>query len=183
MSLAQALQQTGAIDSMARELGVDNQTAQSAAGALLPAIVAGLGRNHVGASGSGGGGGGGLGDILGGLAGGDGGSGGLAGIGGALLNQVLHSDPTPTQPGNDILGQIFGSKDVSRGVADEVAGSTGLNSNLLKKMLPMLAMAVVGYMTKQHSAPAGGTQGGGGGVKGGALGGILGQVVTGMLRR
>ena len=131
MSLAQALQQSGAIDSMARELGVDSHTAQSAAGALLPAIVAGLGRNHMGA-GETGGSGGGLANILGGLAGG-GGAGGLAGIGGALLNQVLHSDPTPTQPGNDILGQIFGSKDVSRGVADEVAGSTGLSADLLKK--------------------------------------------------
>ena len=171
MSLAQALQQNGAIDSMARELGIDSQTAQSAAGALLPSIVAGLGRNHVGGGGSGGGGG--LGDILGGLAGG----GGLGSIGGALLNQVLHTSPTPTGPGNDILGQIFGSKDVSRGVADEVAGSTGLSSDLLKKMLPMLAMAAVGYMMKQHSAPADSAQSGGGGE----LGGILGQVFGSML--
>ena len=71
-------------------------------------------------------------------------------------------------------------------VAEEVAGSTGLSSDLLKKMLPILAMAVVGYMMKQHSAPAGNAPasgGGGGGILGGALGGILGQVVTGMLRR
>ena len=175
MSLAQALQQSGAIDSIARELGIDSQTAQSAAGALLPSIVAGLGRNHVGAGGRGSGG---LGDIFGGLAGAGGAADGLGGIGGALLNQVLQNSPTPTQPGNDILGQIFGSKDVSRGVADEVAGSTGISAGLLKKMLPMLAMAAVGYMMKQHSAPAGTAQGGGG-----ALGGILGQVVGGMLGR
>lgn len=179
MTMSQALLQSGAIDSMARDLGVDSRTAQTAAGALLPAIVAGLGRNHVGAGGTRSHGGG-LADILGGLAGGG---------GGGLLDQVLGQAPTPKQPGNDILGQIFGSKDVSRGVADEVAQSTGLDSGLLKKMLPMLAMAVVGMMLKQGggggmaqpgSAGVGGPLGG---ALGGGLGGILGQVVGGMMRR
>lgn len=183
MSLLQQLEQSGAIDAMARELGVDSATAQRASGALLPAIVAGLGRNQVGAGGNRDSAGG-LADALGGLAGG----GALGGIGGVLLDAVLNRNPTPTQPGNDILGQIFGNKDVSRGVAEEVAGSTGLSADLLKKMLPILAMAVVGYMMKQGggAAPAqtGDTGGApGGGMLGGALGGILGQVVTGMLRR
>lgn len=166
MNLNQMLQQTGAIDSMARELGVTPQVAQSAAGALLPAIVAGLGRSQVGAGGAGGAGtgGGGLGGVLGGA------------LGGGLLESVLGSDPTPTKPGNDILGEIFGSKDVSRGVAEEVAGSTGLPAELLKKMLPILAMAVLGSLMKGKGSA-------GAGAGGGALGGILGQVVTGMLRR
>ncbi|ANY20090.1 hypothetical protein A6F68_01577 [Tsuneonella dongtanensis] len=164
MNLSQVLQQSGAIDSMARELNIDSATAKTAAGALLPAIVAGMGRSQAGPGGSGGG----LGDILGG------------GLGGGLLDSVLGAGPTPTGPGNDILGQIFGSKDVSRGVAEEVAGSTGLPPELLKKMLPILAMAVVGYMMKGKGS---GTQGGAGGALGGAIGGILGQVVTGMLRR
>ena len=176
MNLNQMLQQTGAIDSMASELGVDRSTAQTAAGALLPAIVAGLGRSHVGAGGSGGTGAGGLGNVLGGA------------LGGGLLDSVLGRSPTPTRQGNDILGQIFGTKDVSRGVAEEVAGSTGLPPELLKKMLPILAMAVVGYLMKGQgnpaTAPAGQAgSGAGGGALGGALGGILGQVVTGMLRR
>ncbi|WP_126176382.1 DUF937 domain-containing protein [Tsuneonella rigui] len=164
MSILEGLQQSGAIGSMARELGVDEPTAQKAAGALLPAIVAGLGRNQVGAGGSrAGSSGGGLADVLGGV---------LGGSGGGLLDQVLHADPTPTKPGNDILGQIFGTKDVSRGVAEAASGSTGISQDLLKKMLPILAMAVIGYMTR-------GKPGAGGGM----LGGILGQVVTGMLRR
>lgn len=186
MSITEALQQQGVFASMARELGIDEATARKGAGALLPAIVAGMGRNQVGAGGRGGAGAGGLADVLGGLAGAAGGGGALGGIGGVLLDQVLRQDPTPTQPGNDILGQIFGTKDVSRGVAEEVAGSTGISSDLLKKMLPILAMAVVGYMMNQNrgtadAAPAGGSAGGG--MLGGALGGILGQVVTGMLRR
>lgn len=196
MTMSQALLQSGAIDSMARELGVDTKTAQTAAGALLPAIVAGLGRNQVGPGGTRDHAGG-LGDLLGGLAGGSAAGGGMGGLGGMLLDQVLGAKPTPTQPGNDILGQIFGSKDVSRGVADEVAGSTGLNSDLLRKMLPMLAMAVMGMMLKRGAGGGagsgmggmipgglgGGIASGGGGPLGGALGGILGQVVAGMTRR
>lgn len=184
MNVSQILQQSGVIGSMARELNVDEGTARTAAGALLPAIVAGMGRQTTSAAG---GGLGGLGSILGGALGGGG--------GGGLLDQVLGQGPTPPQPGNDILGQIFGSKDVSRGVAEEVAGSTGIAPDLLKKMLPILAMAVVGYMMNQNrgagtgAAGAGGGLGGslggnaGGGMLGGALGGILGQVVSGMARR
>jgi len=36
---------------------------------------------------------------------------------------------------NDVLGQIFGSKDVSRTVAQSAAEETGLEPSLLKKML------------------------------------------------
>lgn len=187
MNLSQVLQQTGVIESMARELNIDEQTARVGAGALLPAIVAGMGRqaNTVQASG---GSLGGLGDMIGSVLGGGQSSGGLGGalgggLGSILLDQVLQSDPTPTQPGNDILGQIFGSKDVSRGVAEEVAGSTGISSELLKRMLPIIAMAVVGYMTSSSSQSQGGTSGAGGGALGGALGGLLTQVVGAMARR
>ncbi len=188
MNLSQVLADSGVITSMARELGIDEQTARIGAGALLPAIVAGVGRQAA-APPSAGGGLGGLADILGGaLGGGQSGGGGLGGaLGGILLDAVLKKDPTPTQPGNDILGQIFGSKDVSRGVAEEVAGSTGISSDLLKRMLPILAMAVVGYMLNRNSggaaAQAAPAQQGGGGMLGGALGSILTQVVAGMARR
>ena len=172
MSLAQALQSNGVIDSMARELDIDQNTARQGAAALLPAIVAGMGRQTTSAPGASGLGG--LGGILGGALGG--------GVGGGLLEQVLGGGPTPTRPGNDILGEIFGTKDVSRGVAEEVAGSTGISAEILKKMLPILAMAVVGYMMNNKgqqgaAAPAGG------GALGGALGGLLTQVVAGMARR
>lgn len=169
MSLAQILQQTGVIESMARELNIDEQTARTGAGALLPAIVAGMGRSSTsdGATDPLGG--------LGGLAGAILGGGGGTSLGGGLLDMVLGPQPTPVQHGNDILGNIFGSKDVSRSVAGEVASVTGLDENLLKRMLPILAMAVVGYMTRQagESAPS----------SGGGLGGILGSIVGGLARR
>lgn len=189
MSLAAMLQQTGAISSIARELGVDENTAKTAAGALLPAIVAGMGRSATGGNATpdplGG-----LGSLAGAILGGGGGSGGgaqggVAGglggmLGGGLLDAVLGTSPTPTQPGNDILGAIFGTKDVSRSVAGEVAGITGIDEGLLKKMLPILAMAVAGYLAKQAGG-AGNT--GGAQQSGGALGGILGSIVGGMMQR
>ncbi|MBT8427694.1 MAG: DUF937 domain-containing protein, partial [Erythrobacter sp.] len=79
MSLAQMLQQSGAIESMARELNIDEQTARTGAGALLPAIVAGMGRSTAGSSGLGG-----LGGLIGGLG------------GGGLLESVLGGGPTDT---------------------------------------------------------------------------------------
>lgn len=185
MSLVQMLQNTGAITSMAKELGVDEGTATSAAGALLPAIVAGMGRSATGGTTTPdpmGGLGSLAGAILGGggsASGGGGALGGLGGmLGGALLDQVLGTQPTPTQPGNDILGNIFGSKDVSRSVAGSVAEVTGLDEGMLKKMLPILTMAVAGYMAKQAT----GGSSAGGATGGGALGGILGSIVSGMMR-
>jgi hypothetical protein len=78
--------------------------------------------------------------------------------------------------GNAILGHLFGSKDVSRNVAGAAAQQTGLDSGLLKKMLPMLAGAVMGTMGKQ-AANQGilGQQGAGQGLMGqvaGMLGGL-----------
>ena len=154
---------------MARELNIDEQTARTGAGALLPAIVAGMGRSST----SGGGSDplGGLGSLAGAVLGG--------GAGGGLLDAVLGNQPTPVSQGNDILGNIFGTKDVSRSVAGEVASVTGLDENLLKRMLPILAMAAVGYMARQAGQGSSGSGSGGGG----ALGGILGSIVSGMGRR
>jgi len=174
MSLAQMLQQSGVIESMAGELGIDQATARTAAGALLPAIIAGMGRSATGGGGAAASGPlGGLGGLAGAI---------LGGGGASMLESVLGQSPTPTSQGNDILGSIFGSKDVSRGVAGEVAAVTGVDEGILKKMLPILAMAVTGYMAKK--AIGGGSGAGtGGGLGGGALGGILGSIVTGMMSR
>lgn len=194
MTLSQSLLNSPVIPSMARELGIDEQTARTGAAALMPAIVAGLGRSATGGAGAampaaGGGasalgGLGGLGSILGGLAGG----------GGGLLDSVLSPQPTPVNQGNDILGGIFGNKDVSRSVASEAAATSGLDQGLLKKMLPILVMAAVGYLMhqgRQGAAPAGGIPGMGGaaggipgmGGAGGGLGGILGSIVGGLAGR
>jgi hypothetical protein len=158
MNIEQVLQQTDAVDAISRELGIDPQTAQAGAAALLPQILSGFQNPAAPAapqpalSGLGG-----LGGLLGTI-------GGLGG--GGLLDNVTSSQPTEVDKGNQILGQIFGSKDGSRAIAAGAAAESGVEPSLLKKMLPMLAMVAAGYVMKQA--------GQGGGALTGALGGILG---------
>ena len=158
MNLTDILAQAGGIESMAKELGVPPAMAKQGADALLPAILGGFKKQAQA-----GGGVAGLGGLLGQLG------------GGGLLDAVLSPQPTPVQAGNDVLGQIFGSKDVSRTVAGQAAAETGLDTGLLKQMLPMLAMMVAGYMAKQ------GGQGSGEGGLSGGLGGMLGNVLGGAM--
>jgi hypothetical protein len=159
MQILDVLGQTGGLQSMARELGVSESQAASGAEALIPAILGGF-KKQAQAQPAG------VESVLGML-------GGLGG--GGLLEEVLAPRPTNVAPGNDILGQIFGSKDVSRTVAQSAATRTGLDPSLLKKMLPVLTMLVAGYMSKHgkaSAAPAPASRTGGlGDVLGGMLGG------------
>jgi hypothetical protein len=160
MQITDILAQVGGLQSMARELGITEAQAASGTAALAPAILGGFKKqaqaHPAGLEG--------LGGILGQLG------------GGGLLDNVLSPQPTEVHRGNDVLGQIFGSKDVSRAVANNAASQSGLDSGVLTKMLPIVAMLVTGYMAKQHStvgaaAPLAPPEGGG-------LGGML----TGLLR-
>ena len=65
------------------------------------------------------------------------GLGGLLGQlgGGGLLDDVLSAQPTDVSRGDDVLGQIFGSKDVSRTVAQDASAKTGLDPALLSLRL------------------------------------------------
>lgn len=158
MQGADLLQQMGGLEAMARELGVDERQARSGAEALLPAILGGFKQQAqaqpAGATG-----------LLGML--------GKLG-GGGLMDEVLGAQPTNLQHGNQVLGQIFGSKDVSRAVAQNAASQTGLDPNILKKMLPMLGMLVAGYMSKQGGAASQASQN-----PASALAGMLGGRGTG----
>ncbi len=140
MNITDILSGMGGLRSVASELGVTEAQAASGAEALLPAILGGFKKQAQGGDAAGLGG---LGGLLGQLG------------GGSLLDQVLSPQPTDPSAGNDVLGQIFGSRDVSRTVAQDAASRTGLDAGLLKKMLPLLAMMVAGYMAKQGGAPAG----------------------------
>ncbi len=131
MQITDLLQKMGALQSMARELGVSESQAASGSAALIPAILGGF-KKQAQSSGTSG-----LGDELARLG------------GGGLMDNVLGAQPTNVSLGNDVLGHIFGSKEVSRTVAQNAATQTGLDPTLLKKMLPMLAMLVGGFMSKQ----------------------------------
>jgi hypothetical protein len=162
MQIMDMLDQLGGLQSVAKELGVDESQVTAGAAALMPALLGGF-KKQAQAQPSG----------LDGLA-------GMLGTlgGGGLLDDVLSPHPTNVSRGNDVLGQIFGSPDVSRTVAHNAATNSGLDPALLRKMLPMLAMLVAGFMAKQSNgqpaAPAGGGLGDMGGL-GGLLGGLLGQ--------
>ena len=54
--------------------------------------------------------------------------------------------------GNNILGHILGSKDVSRNVAAQASSSTGIDSSLIKKALPLIASLAMGAMSKSSNA-------------------------------
>jgi hypothetical protein len=140
MQVTDILSQMGKLQAVARELGVSESQAATGAAALVPAILGGFKKQaHAQSTGLDG-----LVGMLGGLG------------GGSLLDEVLAPQPTNVSRGNDVLGQIFGSQDVSRTVASDASTRTGLDLALLKKMLPMLAMLVAGYLSKQgrQSAPS-----------------------------
>jgi hypothetical protein len=157
MQINDILAETGGLQSLARELGISEAQAASGAAALSPAILGGF-KKQVQSDPNG------L-DGLGGLLGQLG--------GGGLLDEVLSPNPTDVSQGNGVLGKIFGSKDVSRTVSQDAAARTGLDSGLLKKMLPMLAMLVAGYMARRQSAAVQQVPQGGG--LGDLLGGLLGR--------
>lgn len=157
MQITDILNKVGGLQAMARELGISEAQAATGAEALAPAVLGGF-RKQADATPAG--------------------AEGLAGMlgrlgGGALLDNVVSAEPTDVNRGNAVLGQIFGSRDVSRTVAQSASAKTGLDPSLLKKMLPMLAMLVAGYMAKQRSADTPQATTGGGGL-GDLLGGLLG---------
>ena len=166
MQITDILAQMGGLQSVARELGVNESQVATGADALIPAILGGFKRQAQGQPAA---------DALGGL---------LGQFGGGLLEDVLAPQPTHVERGDAVLGQIFGSKDVSRAVADKAAAQSGLDASLLKKMLPMVAMLVTGYMQKQggEGAPraAPGSAFGGLGALGGLLGGQSGSQASGL---
>ncbi|GLQ22258.1 hypothetical protein GCM10007853_01320 [Algimonas ampicilliniresistens] len=155
------------------QLGLSPQQSQQAIGALLPAISSAMKRNTASPQ-------------------------GLAGLLGALQNggheQYLENPQTLSQnaqtDGNAILGHLFGSKDVSRAVAGRASEQTGISSDILKKMLPMVAMMAMGGLSKQtnnnqgiqgmlaqaamQQLMGGGQQGAPAKGIGGILGGLLG---------
>ena len=171
--LAQA-QGGGAMDNLGRQFGLDATQTRSAVEQLAPMIAAGFRRNA-------------------------GSDQGLAELMQALQrgsHDRYYDDPSPAglndalSDGNGILGHIFGSKDVSREVASQAAGSTGISSGILKQMLPILASMIMGSMSKRTREPGlqdilgsvlGGMMSGGGGRSSGGGGDVLGSILGGLV--
>lgn len=158
-NLLDMLRRSGGIEAVSKQLGIAPGEAARGVEALLPALVGGFAKRGE-AAGGGEAGLGALVDVLGGLG------------GGSLAANVLGPDETESARGDAVLGEVFGSKDVSRSVAADAATRTGIDPAVLKRMLPLLAMLVGGYL----SARAGGSGAEGSGGLGG-LGSILGSVL------
>ena len=154
--LDQVLSSSGVdLGSLGARFGLDPEQTRSAMGSLMPAVVGGF---HKQAE-----------------------AGDPAGVAKAA-SAVGQPD---AGAGNDILGRIFGSKDVSRQVADHAAGQSGVSSTVLKAMLPIVAAMVARHVAANGNGSGGGGLGGmlasvlGGGGMGGSssmsgLGGLLG---------
>jgi hypothetical protein len=63
--------------------------------------------------------------------------------------------------GDEILKQIFGSKDVSRGVAQQLSATSGIGAAILKQLLPIVASLVLGKLGKSFGGGASANTGGG----------------------
>lgn len=160
------------VSQIAKQFGMDEAQAQSAIGALLPALSSGLKRNVSQ-------------------------PGGLEALMGALDkgnhaefldNPAKLSDPETVSEGNAILGHLLGSKDVSRAAAARASEKTGLSDGLMKQLLPVVASMAMGALSKQKNdssiggmlagALAGNAPQGGKGL-GGGLGGLVGGLLGG----
>jgi hypothetical protein len=135
------------LSEIGRQFGLNEAQTRAAVEALTPVVAAGMRRNGPSA--------GGLDDII------------------RSITQGGAPEETEaaTSQGNDILGQIFGSKEVSRGVANELSATSGIGSSILKKMLPIIASIVMAQVAKQMGSR--------GGSSGGGLGDILGDILGG----
>ena len=124
---------TDAISEFANNFGVEKSQAKDAISSLANSLTRGLGANSQEVKG--------LDSLM------------------EALEKGKHSryldDPSvlgkkeTTREGNDILGHIFGNKDVSRHVAKRSSKETGLGSSLLKKMLPVVATMVMASLGKK----------------------------------
>jgi hypothetical protein len=154
MDIIQNAQGGNAMENMARQFGISVGQTQSAVEAVLPAMSMGLQRQAQSPDM--------MSSFLGMLAGGNNGA--------AFDPLDKDGDGVPDhlqQQGNDVLGTLFGSKDVSRAVAGQAAQIAGIPNSIVKAMLPMIASMVMGGLFK--------------GMNNQGFGGLLGQIASGMM--
>lgn len=140
-----------AMQNMARQFGLAPEQAQSAVEALLPALSMGMQQQAQSVDG--------LQNLM-----------QMFGGGQHAAAYDADGDGIPdnaVEQGNDVLGQLFGSKDMSRAVAAQASAMSGVSDSILKQMLPVIASMVMGGMFK--------------GAMGNGLGGLMGQAMQGGL--
>ncbi len=144
------------INSLADQLGVDPATAESAVREALPALLGGMQANAADPQGA-------------------------ASLAGAidshsskLVDGGVNLDDVDTGDGEKIVDHVFGEN--SGAVAQTLGGNLGGNSDLIKKLLPILAPIVLSYLS-QKMRGGGGTAGAQGGS---GLEDLLGSILGGL---
>lgn len=137
-----------AFSNLGNQFGLSEEQTAEAVRQLLPAFSTGLKRNTANPEG--------IGSLL-------------EALGGGRHeryydDEQVFADNNARDDGENILGHVLGSKDVSRAAAQRASEQTGIGSELLKKMLPYIATMVMGALAKNGQNP---------------LGSILGQVLGG----
>jgi hypothetical protein len=90
-------------------------------------------------------------------------------------------NPSGIADGNYILGQLFGSKDLSRAVADHAANVAGVGAETLKQMLPVIAAMMMGGLYKKSTGQFAAAGLGGGNVIGDLIEQMMRQGGGGMM--
>lgn len=143
--MMQSAQNGQAMQNLARQYGLSQQQTQSAIDALLPAFSMGLQRQTQDPYAFG------------------------------NLAQMMTASPfakmydadgdgipdNARAMGNDVLSQLFGSKEVSNAVTAQAAATSGVGQAILKQMLPVIASMVMGGLFKSTNSQG--------------MGGVLGQ--------
>lgn len=136
MNLLHTILQAGGgsvVQNMSQSLGIGESQTQSALGQLLPTVARAMGKNA--SSGEG------LTALIGAL--------GKGNHQQYLDNPQLLGHSDTVNDGNNILGHLFGNKDVSRNIANRASTNTGIGADILKKMLPMVASVAMGALSQQ----------------------------------
>jgi hypothetical protein len=146
---------------LGREFGLTRAQVEASVKAVLPAISTGLKQSTATPEGLG----------------------NLFGVMGQQRDlHAMYDDPQAAfgqegrSAGNDVLSVIFGSPDVSRAVAEQAQNFSGVDSGLLKKMLPVLAGILISGLMRGGSGQAAPSAPPTSPAPGGGLGDILGQI-------
>jgi len=133
-------QNNPAVTQLARQFGLNPEQIRDVIGQVAPALGQGLARNTSAA--------GGLDSLINAL---------QKGSHSRYVDQPDSLGQADTvQDGNNILGHILGSKDISRALAGRAGASTGISPDIIKQLLPLIASLAMGSLSKQTTnAPQG----------------------------
>ena len=160
MSAVDEIMQQLPLGQLASRLGTDEQTAGAAAQQAIPALLSGLHANAQDPAGA---------ASL---------EGALGQHSPSLVEGGVDLDQVDPAEGSKIVGNIFGGH--ADGVAQTLGGSLGGGdqSDLVRRLLPLLAPVVMSYLAKQMGGGQLGS-GAGGGMLGSLLGGAMGAAGAG----